>query len=1025
MPTKLSRYAEGIMEAVWLAALVVVPVFFNVYSSRIFEPDKLALLRSLALVSAGAWIIKIFDQGGWRLDLPHRSGEPWYRTLVRTPLILPAVLLTAVILLSTLLSVTPRISFWGSYQRLQGTYTTLAYILIFASLVGNLRRREQVERLIVTAILASLPVGLYGILQRFEIDPVPWGGDVSRRIASNMGNSIFVAAYLILVFPLTLGRIVDSFRAILTEENESLAAHVARGTVYVFMAAIQLIALYLSSSRGPLLGLIAGSFFLFVLLSLFWRLRWLTISTIAVAAAIAAFLVIFNIPNGPFESLKEGRTGLARLGQVFQTDSGTGLVRILIWGGTSQLVAPHEPIEYPDGATDRFNFLRPLIGYGPEAMYVAYNPFYPPQLANIEARNASPDRSHNETWDAMVISGVLGLVVYLALFTSIFYYGLLWLGMISSRRQRSLFFGLFLGGGVLSAIGFVMLAGIEYFGVGLPFGMLIGLLGYLAIVSLVGGYLPPESGRARLRAMTIMIFLGAMIAHFTEIHFGIAIAATRTYFWIYAGVLVAVGHIMTHQGAYGEAAQSDLAAYDPAEESALEQPQAVVRQNKKRRRLRGRRQRGRTVSQPWIRQAVIGGVIIAFLLATLGYDFITNSGGQSSLVSEIIWRSLTTLPNRNYITSYGILVLFITLWLAAGALLTAENIRSAGKDWHKLLLGTLGVSASLSLVFWLWHGLSLVSVVRAAANADPGFGFVDRIMAQASQLEGLLSNYYLFLFLMILLAARFLPASWPAAALGRSMVGTIVAPAVLIAVIFLTSASNLRIIQADMAFKLADSFARGEDPESWRLAIELYNRARDYAPSEDHYYLFLGRGYLELARILQEQNPAEANSLLDQAEQDLERAQQINPLNTDHTANLARLHRFRSALALNPAERQALAQEASQYYARALAMSPNNAVIWNEWAILHINELNEPARGLEILDYSLQLDPYYNGTPALLGEYYYAQARQQGETGGSDGLLDTAGGYFRQAISLTKNNQSQSVNRFNYLSALANVRRGT
>ena len=47
LSTKLSRYAEGVMEAAWLAAVIVVPVFFNVYSSRIFEPDKITLLRTI------------------------------------------------------------------------------------------------------------------------------------------------------------------------------------------------------------------------------------------------------------------------------------------------------------------------------------------------------------------------------------------------------------------------------------------------------------------------------------------------------------------------------------------------------------------------------------------------------------------------------------------------------------------------------------------------------------------------------------------------------------------------------------------------------------------------------------------------------------------------------------------------------------------------------------------------------------------------------------------------------------------
>ena len=47
MTTKLSRYCDGIMEAGWLAAVILIPIFFNIYSSRIFEPDKITLLRSL------------------------------------------------------------------------------------------------------------------------------------------------------------------------------------------------------------------------------------------------------------------------------------------------------------------------------------------------------------------------------------------------------------------------------------------------------------------------------------------------------------------------------------------------------------------------------------------------------------------------------------------------------------------------------------------------------------------------------------------------------------------------------------------------------------------------------------------------------------------------------------------------------------------------------------------------------------------------------------------------------------------
>lgn len=444
MPTKLSRYGEGIMEAAWLVAVIVVPVFFNIYSSRIFEPDKITLLRTIALVILAAWIVKLIDEGGFRWERVPR-GSSWNETLRNIPLILPVLALAIVYVISTIFSVTPKASLAGSYQRLQGTYTTISYLVVFAAMVGNLRRRAQVERLITTVIIASLPVSLYGVLQRYQIDPVPWAGDVTVRVAANMGNSIFVAAYLIMVSPLTLLRIVESFGAIMNDRGQ-LTANFARSTAYVFIAALQIIALLFSGSRGPLLGWLAGSFFLFVVLSLLWRQRWLTISVIVTAALLGSFLVVFNIPNSPLESLRSV-PGIGRLGHLLDTESKTGKVRTLIWQGASDLVLPHQPLEYPDKRKDAINFLRPLIGYGPEGMYVAYNPFYPPELTQVEKRNASPDRSHNETWDSLVITGALGLVAYLALFGSVFYFGLKWLGFITSARQRNLFLALYIGGG--------------------------------------------------------------------------------------------------------------------------------------------------------------------------------------------------------------------------------------------------------------------------------------------------------------------------------------------------------------------------------------------------------------------------------------------------------------------------------------------------------------------------------------------------------------------------------------------------
>ena len=258
MLTKISVFCDKVIEAGWLVAVIVVPLFFNVFSDRVFEPDKLTLLRSIALVMAVAWVIKVLEVGSWRLEV-----GSWK---LRTPLVLPTLLLVTVYILATIASVSPRASLWGSYQRLQGTYTTFSYIVIFFLALQGLRTREQIERLVTTAILVSLPIALYGILQHYGRDPLPWASPVTTRVASNMGNSIFVAAYLIMVVPLTLARVVEAFSAILADE-EGVISDVALATCYVFILAAQLICIFFTQSRGPMLGLLAG-LFSFVLLSL-------------------------------------------------------------------------------------------------------------------------------------------------------------------------------------------------------------------------------------------------------------------------------------------------------------------------------------------------------------------------------------------------------------------------------------------------------------------------------------------------------------------------------------------------------------------------------------------------------------------------------------------------------------------------------------------------------------------------------------------------------------------------------------
>ena len=458
MLSRLAVWCDKLLEAGWLAALIVVPLYFDIYSSRVFEPDKLSLLRSIAVLMAGVWIVRQIE--GQRRATPPANGNAApslaiagkaLAALRANPLGLPTLMVVAAYLISTVFSLTIPVSVLGSYQRMQGTYSTFSYIVVFLVAASSLRTRAQLDRVINTILAVAFPIALYGILQHYQLDPLPWAGDVTLRVASNMGNSIFVAAYLIMVAPLAFARWLETLARWSAETGAASRARTLSIGIAV-AAAILSIVLWLldvglgawfsillfplayllaplmnarprtslllatytnvlsalvmtiifSQSRGPLVGLLSGMFLFVVLYALVRSARQFMFGAIGLGALGFGFIVLFNLPGSPLEPLRS-LPYVGRLGNIFEVESasssGTAKVRELIWQGDIPLILPHETLWSPTSGDDPFNAIRPLVGYGPETMYVAYNRYYPPDLAHYESRNASPDRSHNETFD--------------------------------------------------------------------------------------------------------------------------------------------------------------------------------------------------------------------------------------------------------------------------------------------------------------------------------------------------------------------------------------------------------------------------------------------------------------------------------------------------------------------------------------------------------------------------------------------------------------------------------------------------
>jgi tetratricopeptide (TPR) repeat protein len=213
---------------------------------------------------------------------------------------------------------------------------------------------------------------------------------------------------------------------------------------------------------------------------------------------------------------------------------------------------------------------------------------------------------------------------------------------------------------------------------------------------------------------------------------------------------------------------------------------------------------------------------------------------------------------------------------------------------------------------------------------------------------------------------------------------------------------------------MADPFTKNGQ---WDIATLLYQRSIQLTPQEDHYYLFLGRSYLEQAKVTDA--TADQDSLVLQAEKDLKKAQSINPLNTDHTANLARLYGWWAGKATTPTALTERAQQASDYYATAITLSPNNSTLWDEWAVLYMQLLNEPQQALERLNHALQLDNEYSFTQGLLGDYYLMIATSADDTTSKKQAYMTAASYYRTAADVTK--PGDTTSKAAYLVSLGNV----
>ncbi len=349
--------------------LVVLPAAINPAGAVVVEPLKTSLLRCLAASIAATWVAS-------RLLAEHAAVD-----LGRLPLVRSGLVLAGAACLSTIVSLNPAASLFGTNVRGVGLLNTLAgaaLLVTGADLFADTRRRGRA----VAALLAGAVVPCaYALLQVLRLDPLDWTGVVG--LVSTLGSPTFLGGYLVLVTPFALYRAATAGRDVLARSAlRSSLRYVLALALLALCASVLLVA----GIRGPLVGLV-------VAIATFAAA--LTRGSSAMRRAIAFALAALLLAAAAALVVSAGRgappPALARLADV-TNPSGSARERLVVWWGALPL-----PLAEP---------LRTLVGFGPEMQAAA---FERSPLIAYWSGNQRWDRAHGMLVDTWVTGGLLGL----------------------------------------------------------------------------------------------------------------------------------------------------------------------------------------------------------------------------------------------------------------------------------------------------------------------------------------------------------------------------------------------------------------------------------------------------------------------------------------------------------------------------------------------------------------------------------------------------------------------------------------
>ncbi len=442
------------IEILFYTIFLTVPLAMYPTTSELFEFNKMWLVYIYSLILLFLWGTKIIIQ----------------RRLVirRTFFDIPLLLFLSSQLISTLFSLDIHTSFWGYYSRFNGGLLSMVcYVFLYFAFSTNILSSDKAEsikktsRMLFAVFISGVIVALWGFPSHFGYDPtcLAFRGtfDVSCwtdafqprvRMFSTLGQPNWLAAFLLILIPITTGYIINSIKEIKKSKLFDIPLFKTVGfglALFVFYFDMGW-----TLSQSGFVGFWAGNIIFvaiysllilrkqsFSLLTALKQKSFQTLIVIQILFVVTTFFTANPIPRLQFfnfRSMMENSIAKSTTKEVAKPSpqptaapagpslessiTGSGAIRKIVWKGAIQIWKAY-----------------PLFGSGVETYAYAYYKYRPLEHNLTSEWDYLYNKAHNEFLNYLATTGAYGLGTYLLFLGTFLFFGIRFVGGQLKKSQ--------------------------------------------------------------------------------------------------------------------------------------------------------------------------------------------------------------------------------------------------------------------------------------------------------------------------------------------------------------------------------------------------------------------------------------------------------------------------------------------------------------------------------------------------------------------------------------------------------------